>query len=98
MLEGKPTALVAAAGSPRTGIICTLSAMRNVLRNLHAPVSAERLAVSRHDLSADHLAWSSDVLSHCVNMIDGLLGEAERRQLSIPNAEEYSRLRYETPV
>lgn len=97
MLEGKPTALVAATGSSRSGI-GTLNAMRNVMRNLHAPVIVEQLAVSRHDLSADHQAWSHEVLSYCVNMIEGLLSEVKRRQSSIPNAEAYSRLRYETPV
>lgn len=96
LLEGKPTALVAAAGSKRSGI-CTLNAMRNVLRNLHAPVIVEQLVVSQHDLSADHLGFSRDILSYCVNMIDGLLGEVERRESAIPNAEAYSRLCDETP-
>jgi azobenzene reductase len=94
MLEGKPTAIVAAAGSPRSGI-STLNSMRNVLRNLHAPVIVEQLAVSRHDLSADHLAWSQDVQSYCVNMIDGLLSEVERRQSSTSKAKTHSKLQYE---
>jgi NAD(P)H-dependent FMN reductase len=93
MLEDKPTALVAVAGGPRSGI-STLNAMRNVLRNLHAPVIVEQLAVSQHDLSADHLSWSCDVQSYCMRMVDGLLSEVERRQSSTAKAKAHYKLQY----
>lgn len=79
MLEGKPSAIVAAAGSPRAGV-STLNAMRIVLRNLHAPVIVEQLAVSPHDLRDGPGVWSHDALSYCTTMVKGLLDEVALRQ------------------
>lgn len=79
MLEGKPSAIVAAAGGARAGV-CTLNAMRIVLRNLHAAVIVQQLAVSQHDLRDGPRVWSHDALSHCTTMVEGLLGEVALRQ------------------
>lgn len=65
-VAGKPTALVAASGSPRGGL-STLSAMRHVLRSLHVPVIVEQLAVCPHDKDPQN-NWTPELLKQ-VNIV-----------------------------
>lgn len=78
LVSGKPAALVAAAGSPRSGI-GTLNSLRIVLRSLHMPVIVEQVAVCRSDVDADTGKWAADMKSRISSMVDSLISEIERR-------------------
>ena len=78
LVKGKPAALVAAAGSPRSGI-GTLNTLRIVLRSLHMPVIVEQVAVCRSDMDVETGKWAADMRSCISSMVDSLIGEIERR-------------------
>lgn len=78
LVSGKPVALVAAAGSPRSGI-GILNTLCIVLLSLHMPVIVKQVVVCRSDVDAYTGKWVADMESHISSMVESLIGEIECR-------------------
>jgi NAD(P)H-dependent FMN reductase len=71
-IEGKPVALVSAAGGIKSGI-GALNGLRLVFRALHAPVIVEQATFWEGDFNAESGKLNSDALRQLLNVIDGLI-------------------------
>jgi azobenzene reductase len=76
-VRGKPAALVAAAGSARSGI-ATLGAMRLMLRSLHVSAIVEQVAAWKGDFMRDGRTPNSALLDYLTVMVDALVRELDR--------------------
>jgi azobenzene reductase len=77
-IRGRPAAIVAAAGGPRSGI-ATLNAMRVVLRSLHVPVIVEQVAAWEGDFTPGTRLPTAGLVDYLTAMVDALVRELERR-------------------